>query len=207
MTNAERDPSNKFFDSAYKNTAPWDIGQPQPALLELLDEIEPLDPILDVGAGTGHLTLWLAEKGFSVIGIDNSEVAISQAQAKLGKSNASISQQVEFRVGDALHPTLIPEAVKSVVDSGFFHVFGPDDRRVFVQELAEKIPAGGRYYLLGFAIQSPIPNAPRKVSPDELKGLFSLKNGWQILILRQAQFHTVGGNVPAIACCVERIKN
>ena len=100
---------------------------------------------------------------------------------------------------------LIPEAVKSVVDSGFFHWFGPDDRRESARELADKLPSGGRYCVLGFAFQSPMPNAPRQVSADEPKSLFSPEQGWRILVLRHAQFITVRGNVPAIAGCVERV--
>ena len=204
MKTPERDQPNKFFEAAYGNSAPWDIGRPQPDLTGLLDEFEPLSPILDVGSGTGVLTLWLAEKGFSAIGVDSSEVAIKQAQEKLAQADASIKQLVEFRTGDALHLTHIPEPVKSVVDSGFFHLFGPDERGEFASELARKLPSGGRYYLLGFAFQSPMPNAPRQVTAGELKQLFSPEQGWKILVLRQAQFVTVRGDLPAIAGCFER---
>jgi SAM-dependent methyltransferase len=200
----ERNRSDKSFDSAYGNSAPWDIGRPQPALIELLDEYKPLNPIIDAGSGSGYLTLWLAEKGFSVIGVDTSEAAVAQAQANQAQADPSLKQLAIFRVGDALHLTQIQESVKSVVDSGFFHLFSPDDRREFVQELAQKLPSGGRYYLLGFAFQSPMPNAPRQVTAEELKQLFSTEQGWKILSLRQVQFVTVRGNVPAIAGCFER---
>jgi SAM-dependent methyltransferase len=205
MMTPEGNRSDKFFDSAYGNSAPWDIGRPQPALTALLDELEPLSPIIDAGSGTGVLTLWLAEKGYRVIGVDNSQTAVAQAQARLAQTDPSINQLAEFRVGDALHLTQIPEAVKSVVDSGFFHLFDPDDRREFAKELAQKLPSRGRYYILGFAFQSPMPNAPRQVTAEELKQLFSPELGWRILVLRQAQFVTVRGNVPAMAACFERV--
>ena len=204
MKTPDRDQPNKFFDSAYGKAAPWDIGRPQPALIALLEAYKPLSPILEVGAGTGILTLWLAEKGFSVIGVDSSEMAVAQAQARLAQADQTIKELAEFRLGDALHLTQIPEAVRSVVDAGFFHLFDSDDRREFVQELAQKLPSGGRYFLLGFAFQSPMPNAPRQVTAEELKQLFSPDQGWKMLALHPAQFITVRGDVPAIAGCFER---
>jgi hypothetical protein len=36
------------------------------------------------------------------------------------------------------------EAVGAVVDSGFLHIFGPDERAQFADELATILPTGGR---------------------------------------------------------------
>jgi SAM-dependent methyltransferase len=102
MTAPDRDQPSGFFDSAYGSVAPWDIGQPQPALVALFDEIEPLGPVLEVGSGTGDLALFLAKRGLSVIGVDSSEAAVAQAQAKAAEAEPAVAQRTEFRVGDAL---------------------------------------------------------------------------------------------------------
>lgn len=52
--------------------------------------------ILDVGCGTGQLTLALAGKGFTVIGVDISGKMIDIASSKIKKG-----MKVSFRVGDA----------------------------------------------------------------------------------------------------------
>ena len=197
-------PGAEFFASAYQAGAPWDIGEAQPDLIALIDENPPISPVLDVGCGTGDLTWSLAKRGLSVLGIDLAEAAIGQARAKAGQHSPDTQRLVEFRVADGLHLVQIPEHIHTIVDSGFFHIFGPAERQQFVKQLETKIPVGGRYYLLGFAISPPIPNAPREVSEEELRQFFNADKGWKIVVLRRVQFVITRGKIPAIAACVER---
>ncbi len=200
---------SRDFNSAYGSTTPpWDIGQPQPALLALLDEFPASGPALDVGCGTGQHVFALAQRGLPVLGVDQAETAIARAKAQADSLPDEVKHLIEFQVGDALHPTALQKQFMTVVDSGFLHLFGPEERDQFVQELAGTIPNGGRYYLLGFGFDSPMPNAPRKVTESEIRERFAPERGWRILALRQAQFqlHRAPGAVPAIAACVERIR-
>src|SRR3974377_1991977 len=89
--------SKDFFDSAYRQTPPWDIGAPQPDLLALLDDYPPTSPVLDVGGGTGELALSLAPRGLTVLGVDFAEGAIPQARVKAANAAPDVSQRIEFR--------------------------------------------------------------------------------------------------------------
>jgi len=59
MSDPDTGPSSDFFDAAYQETPPWDIGAGQPALLALFDEFPPAGPALDVGCGAGALVFAL----------------------------------------------------------------------------------------------------------------------------------------------------
>ncbi len=60
--------------------------------------IMPPARILDIPCGTGRLSLFLAEKGYRVIGVDISPTMIEQGKKKL--EDSPIKQQVKFEVGD-----------------------------------------------------------------------------------------------------------
>ena len=58
-----------------------------------------IQKILDVGAGTGFLSLILAEMGYDVVGIDLSEEMIRRAKEKAAEQGVEL--KVKFKVGDA----------------------------------------------------------------------------------------------------------
>lgn len=193
-----------FFDSVYQETPPWDVGGPQPALVALFTAHPPASPVLDVGCGSGDLAIALARAGLEVLGIDFVDAAIEHARQKVAALPPEVARLLDFQVADALQPSLLQRQFGAVVDSGFFHLFEPDERDRFADELAATLRPGGRYYLLAFATEFPVPNTPRKVGEDELRARFTAEKGWRILELRPAEFLSRMGPVPAIGACIER---
>jgi ubiquinone/menaquinone biosynthesis C-methylase UbiE len=195
-----------FFNSVYQLNAPWDVGKPQPALMNLLAEVPPLDPILDVGCGSGDLAIYLAQLGHQVVGIDFVEAAIAQAREKTSALPSQVASILEFEVADALQPSLLKRQFGSVVDSGFLHLLEPDECDPFVADLARVLLPGGHYYLLAFAIEFQIPHAPRAISEDELRARFTAAKGWLIRDLGPAEFLSrVAAPTPAVRACIERL--
>jgi SAM-dependent methyltransferase len=195
-----------FFDSIYNQTPPWDVGGPQPAMSALLAEYPPLNPILDVGCGSGDLAISLAQLGHQVIGVDFVQAAVAQARAKASSLPPEVAHLLEFQVADALSPSLLPQQFGSVVDSGFYHLFEPEQGDRFIDDLARALLPGGRYYLLAFDIEFSIDNAPRKISAEEVRARFTPERGWRILTLRPTEFlNRVALPAPAISACIERL--
>ena len=66
------------------------------------------------------------------------------------------------------------------MDSGFFHLFDFEQCDRLVDEIAQVLLPGGRYYLHEFAVDFPLPNLPRQITPEELQVRFTQEKGWRI---------------------------
>jgi SAM-dependent methyltransferase len=195
-----------FFSSVYRGIPPWDIGAPQPAMLALLAKYPPAAPILDVGCGSGDLAIYLAQLGHKVVGIDFVESAIADARKKAASLTPETAQLLSFQAADALKPTHLGQKFRAVVDSGFYHLFDPEQCDELVDEIAAALLPGGHYYLHEFAVEFPVPNLPRQITADELRGRFSPERGWRIREVQATEFLSrVAPPVPAVCACIERL--
>lgn len=77
-------PHPSWNESYASGQLPWDTGQPEPLLVEFITSsgIEPC-PTLEIGAGTGTNAIWMAERGFDVLGVDVAPLAVERADSKL----------------------------------------------------------------------------------------------------------------------------
>jgi SAM-dependent methyltransferase len=172
----------------------------------LVDEYPPMDPVLDVGCGSGDLAISLAQRGLRVTGIDFVGAAIAQAGEKAGSLPPEVAHLLDFQVADALQPSLLKRRFGAILDSGFLHLLDPVQSDRFTDDLALALLPGGRYYLLGFAIEFSMPNLPRRVTAEELRARFTSEKGWHILDIRPAEFLSrVAPPTPAIRACIERL--
>src|SRR6476646_7525090 len=105
-------PDRSTFESAYSGQAPWDIGKPQKALVDVADRV--VGSILDAGCGTGENALYFASRGHKVTGIDFLSEPIQRAKTKAAERGLTAT----FLVMDALALKELPEVVDSVIDSG-----------------------------------------------------------------------------------------
>lgn len=166
------------WDDAYEhNRAPWDIGRPQPAIVRLAGEGELIEPVLDVGCGSGEHALLAATIGLEVTGIDISQVVIERARAKARQRGLS----AEFIAGDVLALDQVERLnppFRTVIDTGCFHTFPNADRPVYASSIADVVEPGGVLHLLCFSEHTPGTDGPRRVTEAELRATFSLD--WRV---------------------------
>ncbi len=181
-----------FFNSAYKGTPPWDIGKPQPEIVRLSETGEIQGSVLDVGCGTGENALFLAGLGHEVWGVDSSTLAVRKARAKLKDRGV----KVNFLNHNALELQTLKHKFDSAIDSGLFHVFEDDERKLFVKSLASALKSSGIYYMMCFSEKEPADwGGPRRVTQREIRETFS--SAWKVNYIREARFetnmHDIGG--------------
>ncbi|HET6595241.1 MAG TPA: class I SAM-dependent methyltransferase [Anaerolineales bacterium] len=195
-----------FFNVVYQNSAPWDIGVAQPAMVALIEKFPPANPILDLGCGSGDLAIYLARLGHQVLGVDFVESAIQNAREKVASLPDETAQLLRFQVSDARKPSSLGQMFGAVFDSGFYHLFGPDQGEQLIEEVAAILEPHGCYYLHEFAIEFQAPNVPRQISREELQTRFTIARGWRIKEIQVVEFLSrVAHPVPAICACIERL--
>ena len=163
------------FEGAYRAGRPaWDVGRPQPAIVELAARASLQGPLLDVGCGTGEHALYLAALGLSVAGIDIAPTAIARARAKAAARNLA----VDFRVADALLPETGGPPCASVLDCGLLHVLSDAERRAYARSLWAMLRPAGHVYVLCLSDAAPGTRGPRRISPADLLATFA--RGWHL---------------------------
>jgi SAM-dependent methyltransferase len=140
-------PTFSRFDDAYKShTAPWVIGEPQPAIIDVERAGLIRGSVLDVGCGTGEHTILLTRLGYDVLGVDAAPTAIEQAH----QNAAAKGIDARFEVADALNLGADPR-YDTVVDSALFHIFDDTDRAIYVASLHAVCRPGAFVHVLALS--------------------------------------------------------
>jgi 2-polyprenyl-3-methyl-5-hydroxy-6-metoxy-1,4-benzoquinol methylase len=186
-----------YFRFSYNNTPPWDIGHPQNAFTNLVDQIPLKGKLLDVGCGTGENSIFFAKHGFDVTGIDFVAKAINKALQKAEKRNINI----KFYVLNALNLEDLNQKFDVVIDSGLFHTFNNSNRRMFKESLSHGLHKNGLYFMLCFSNLEPPGFGPRRISKEEIYNTFN--HDWRILSIKPEIFESNFGNAKAWLAKIE----
>jgi SAM-dependent methyltransferase len=174
------------WDASYQNgPAPWDIGRPQPAIVRLASQGGFAGAVLDAGCGTGENSLLVASLGFSVLGVDVAETALTMAREKAGQRGI----EIEFAAADAFQLNRLGRMFETVLDCGLFHTFNANERPGYRASLASVTRPNGTLYLLCFSDDGP-DIGPHPISQEELRAAFNPGNGWSIADLSPDRIHT-----------------
>jgi SAM-dependent methyltransferase len=202
-TSHERRAGRPWDASYLDGPAPWDIGEPQPAILRLASEGAFAGAVLDAGCGTGENALHVASLGLHVLGVDVAETALSIAREKA----AGRGIDAEFVVADAFHLHRLGRVFETVLDCGLFHTFDGDERRDYVASLASVTGRGGHLYMLCFSDVGPDTGGPHRISQEELRAAFKPSSGWSVATVSPDRVRTRfdAQGAPAWLATMERI--
>ncbi len=193
------------WDASYRGgPAPWDIGRPQPAVVQLTSQGAFAGAVLDVGCGTGDNALHIASTGLSVLGVDVAETGLAIARERAREHAVG----VDFTTADALRLDRLGRTFDTVLDCGLFHSFAADERPSYVASLASVTRKGGTLYVLCFSDDDGPESGPHPVAKEELKESFGQGSGWRVAAVEadrlQTRYHDDRG-APAWCATINRV--
>jgi 2-heptyl-1-hydroxyquinolin-4(1H)-one methyltransferase len=205
-------PTDFEFETAYRGESaqfgegtrpPWSIGAPQPELATLIERGKFHGDVLDVGCGEAAISLTLAERGHTTVGLDLSPTAIDLARREAqnrGLTNAT------FEVADISSFTGYPPGSEgrfgTIVDSTLFHSIPVEAREGYQRSISRAAAPGASYFALVFD-RAAVPDGPvNAVTADELREVVS--KYWVVDEIRPARLHAqFPGNVDGIPGAVD----
>lgn len=133
------------WNAVYLNAdTPWDQGEPEPTLVGLVDRGGlTACRALDIGCGPGNEALFLASRGFDVVGIDIASEAIRVARRRKRGTGA----RCRFTVADALALPFGPATFDVALDKACFHFVAPALRRHYAKNVQRVVRPGGQFIL------------------------------------------------------------
>ncbi|MCT0198975.1 methyltransferase domain-containing protein [Synechococcus sp. CS-1325] len=142
--------AESFWNRRYREGGDgWELGQPAPPLSRFLRS-HPQAPqapgrVLVPGCGRGHEAALLETLGFQAIGLDLSEVALSEARRLHGEARTSLQWlQADLFDRKALEAAgLMAGSIKGIVEHTCFCAIDPGQRHDYIATVCRLLAPGG----------------------------------------------------------------
>ena len=143
---------DKIYRSYPLEELGWELGKPRPILVEYMKrELLPKKgKALDLCCGAATNSVYLAQGGLNVAGIDISRTALEIAKKKAGGTKANI----DFLNGSFVNLPFRDEQFDFVFDMGCFHHVKVQQRAEFIAGVHLVLKTGGTYMLTAFSYRN-----------------------------------------------------
>ena len=186
MTDAEK------WDQQYaQGTLPWDTGYPSTELQRVVRALQMVPcRALEIGCGTGTNSVWLAQRGFDVTGLDLSATAVEQARARASAAGVT----ARFLQADVLAAPDLGGPFGFFFDRGCYHAVRRENPTGYAEPVHPLLAPGAvGQVLAGNAKEAAAPGqGPPSVSEDEIRA--ELGRRFTIRELREFRFDAPPGS-------------
>jgi len=138
--------TQEFWDARYRSADQIWSGNSNPRLVEQVADLAP-GTALDVGSGEGADAIWLASRGWRVIGIDVSTGALDRAAKWAAEAGAGVAARITWQQADVLSWDPAPLQF-DLVSAQFVHLPTPA-RKSLHRRLAAAVRPGGTLLIVG----------------------------------------------------------
>jgi SAM-dependent methyltransferase len=181
---------------------PWDTGQPSSELQRVVGRhtIRPCRA-LEIGCGTGTNSVWLAQQGFEVTGVDVAPLAVERAEQRA----RAVGVQAHFVVADLLRLPDLAGPFEFFFDRGCYHAVRRDAPRQYAPAVARHLASRARGLVLAGNAREPHDPGPPVVTEQEIREELGL--AFQILDLHEFHFDEAPGVTERFlgwSCLVEK---
>ncbi|MCT7661701.1 class I SAM-dependent methyltransferase [Mycobacterium deserti] len=181
-------------EGGFGGPPPWNIGEPQPELAALIEQGKIRSDILDAGCGHAELSLALAGRGYTVVGIDVAPTAVAAASAAADKRGLTTAT---FVVDDITSFSGYDDRFNTIVDSTLFHSLPVDAREPYLRAVHRAAAQGAALYMLVFTVGAFPPEfefKPHELTESELRDAVS--KHWEVDEIRPAFIHANPIEIP-----------
>lgn len=191
--NMTEQPSDAMFDAAYRGEAPemggarppWSIGAPQPEIAALIAAGRVHGDVLNAGCGEAATAMDLAERGFTVVGLDQAPAAIELARADAARRGLT---KATFEVADISDFGGYDGRFGTIIDSTLFHSMPVELRDGYQRSIVRAAAPGASYFVLVFDKTGMTGDGPIN-AVDEAELRAAVSPYWTIDEIRPARIH------------------
>lgn len=141
---SDQDIYNSLLERYQTGQVPWGDDMPPPEIVALAETLSP-GRALDLGCGYGRSSIYLAQKGWQVDGVDFISLAIAKAISRA--EQMKVSDKVEFHMGRVTDLSFLNDPFDLAIDVGCMHALeGPDLQR-YRDGVHRLLKPGGQFVL------------------------------------------------------------
>ena len=140
----DRDMYNSLLERYQSGQVPWGDDLPPPEIVALAEKLSP-GRALDLGCGYGRSSIYLAQRGWKVDGVDFISLAIAKAISRAER--LSVSDNVEFHMGRVTDLSFLQDSYDLAIDVGCMHALDDADLSRYRDGVYRLLKPGGQYVL------------------------------------------------------------
>ena len=166
----------RFTERYASGDVPWDDTLPPPEVIDLVATLKS-GRALDLGCGYGRTSIYLAQQGWQVDGIDFVPQAITEAKQRAQKAN--VNNRINFHAASVTDLHFLNPPYQLAIDVGCMHALDDVRLQAYHAELSRLLAAKATFLL--FARLANLDDAPEERSGILETAVLNLfANGFQL---------------------------